>query len=338
MPWWSCSVASGNDSAMRRTSACVVIAVDPLAPSTSLAQSQLSKPPSRHGAAGLFTGGIGTDAERVAVRCRSSRSRRCSGPQCRRHRRVWRTPTPTVLPAAPVVHRRAGVASRQLRANRQTRPQLRVYARFVVVAPYSLRDDHLPFVPSVESTVLFFAGERARSARLGREIQPRAPPRRRCPSTSRDIRQLCGPLPERRSRDRSRMWTRTRGCLARSSGSRRVRRRHLAGGGARRAGTSHAKRRQRPLSLRCRRPRRRSPGRTSRRCRPLSSFSGHSSRSSHHRPSRPGGLLAIAALSEVDHGPGPYRAITGALLEAFNPLNVLATDESAGRAWLLARA
>jgi hypothetical protein len=48
--------------------------------------------------------------------------------------------------------------------------------------------------------------------------------------------------------------------------------------------------------------------------------------------------LAIAALSEVDHGPGPYRAITGALLEAFNPLNVLATDESAGRAWLLARA
>jgi SAM-dependent methyltransferase len=52
----------------------------------------------------------------------------------------------------------------------------------------------------------------------------------------------------------------------------------------------------------------------------------------------PGGLLAIAALSTVDAGPGPFRVGPGELLAAFDSLAVLAQWESAGQAWLLAKA
>lgn len=52
----------------------------------------------------------------------------------------------------------------------------------------------------------------------------------------------------------------------------------------------------------------------------------------------PGGLLAIAVLSTVDVGPGPYRAEPGALRAAFGALEVLAEGEGQGEAWLLARA
>jgi SAM-dependent methyltransferase len=52
----------------------------------------------------------------------------------------------------------------------------------------------------------------------------------------------------------------------------------------------------------------------------------------------PGGLLAIAVLSEVDHGPGPFRAEPGELQEAFSALTELASNEARGEAWLLARA
>jgi len=52
----------------------------------------------------------------------------------------------------------------------------------------------------------------------------------------------------------------------------------------------------------------------------------------------PGGLLAIAAVSVVDVGPGPFRIRPGELLEAFAELQVLAQTEEAGQAWLLARA
>jgi SAM-dependent methyltransferase len=51
----------------------------------------------------------------------------------------------------------------------------------------------------------------------------------------------------------------------------------------------------------------------------------------------PGGLLAIAVLSEVGVGPGRFRARPGELLGAFAGLEVLAEGEQAGRAWLLAR-
>ena len=52
----------------------------------------------------------------------------------------------------------------------------------------------------------------------------------------------------------------------------------------------------------------------------------------------PGGLLAVAALSEVDHGPGPFRAKPGELLESFSDLEPLVAEERCGRAWLLSRA
>lgn len=52
----------------------------------------------------------------------------------------------------------------------------------------------------------------------------------------------------------------------------------------------------------------------------------------------PGGLLAMAALSEVGAGPGPFRAKPGELRAAFADLNVLAEGEADGRAWLLATA
>jgi 2-polyprenyl-3-methyl-5-hydroxy-6-metoxy-1,4-benzoquinol methylase len=52
----------------------------------------------------------------------------------------------------------------------------------------------------------------------------------------------------------------------------------------------------------------------------------------------PGGLLAIAVLSEVDHGPGPFRVARGELRAAFSALTTIAEGESGGRAWLLAKA
>lgn len=51
----------------------------------------------------------------------------------------------------------------------------------------------------------------------------------------------------------------------------------------------------------------------------------------------PGGLLAIAALSEVGATPGPFRAVAGELPAAFAELDVIAAGESDGLAWLLAR-
>lgn len=52
----------------------------------------------------------------------------------------------------------------------------------------------------------------------------------------------------------------------------------------------------------------------------------------------PGGLLAIAALSEVGATPGRYRARPGELAGAFAALEPIAAGEGGGRAWLLARA
>jgi SAM-dependent methyltransferase len=51
----------------------------------------------------------------------------------------------------------------------------------------------------------------------------------------------------------------------------------------------------------------------------------------------PGGLLAIAVLSEVGAAPGPFRAAAGELPAAFAELDVLAAGEGQGYAWLLAR-
>lgn len=51
----------------------------------------------------------------------------------------------------------------------------------------------------------------------------------------------------------------------------------------------------------------------------------------------PGGLLAIAVLSEIGHGPGEYRARPGELREAFGELESLEQGEADGMAWLLAR-
>ena len=52
----------------------------------------------------------------------------------------------------------------------------------------------------------------------------------------------------------------------------------------------------------------------------------------------PGGLLAIAVLSEVGAAPGPFRAVAGELPAAFGDLSVVADGEGEGYAWLLARA
>ncbi|MDD4867381.1 MAG: class I SAM-dependent methyltransferase [Mycobacterium sp.] len=52
----------------------------------------------------------------------------------------------------------------------------------------------------------------------------------------------------------------------------------------------------------------------------------------------PGGLLAVAVLSEVGAAPGPFRAVAGELPKAFAGLELLVVGEGEGRAWLLARA
>jgi 2-polyprenyl-3-methyl-5-hydroxy-6-metoxy-1,4-benzoquinol methylase len=51
----------------------------------------------------------------------------------------------------------------------------------------------------------------------------------------------------------------------------------------------------------------------------------------------PEGLLAVATLSEVDAGPGRFRARPGELREAFGSLEVLAEGEADGIAWLIGR-
>jgi SAM-dependent methyltransferase len=51
----------------------------------------------------------------------------------------------------------------------------------------------------------------------------------------------------------------------------------------------------------------------------------------------PGGLLAVATLSEVDVGPGSFRAEPGELRAAFGELELLVEGESKGRAWILGR-
>ena len=50
---------------------------------------------------------------------------------------------------------------------------------------------------------------------------------------------------------------------------------------------------------------------------------------------QPGGLLAIATLSEVGSGPGPHRAAPGELIRLFGTLDRLAGDEADGYAWLI---
>jgi len=52
---------------------------------------------------------------------------------------------------------------------------------------------------------------------------------------------------------------------------------------------------------------------------------------------RPGGLLAIAVLSEVGAGPGRFRAPPGTLTAAFHDLDLVAHGEGSGTAWLLGR-
>ena len=49
-----------------------------------------------------------------------------------------------------------------------------------------------------------------------------------------------------------------------------------------------------------------------------------------------GGLLALAALSEVDAEPGPFRVRAGELRGAFPALDLLASGEGDGQAWILA--
>lgn len=52
---------------------------------------------------------------------------------------------------------------------------------------------------------------------------------------------------------------------------------------------------------------------------------------------KPGGLIAIAQLSEVDVGPGPHRGPVGDLRRRFGHLELVAFDEGDGQAALLAR-
>jgi SAM-dependent methyltransferase len=51
----------------------------------------------------------------------------------------------------------------------------------------------------------------------------------------------------------------------------------------------------------------------------------------------PGGLLVVTVLSEVDEGPGPFRAAPGELAAAFGSLDVLLHREANGEASLVGR-
>ncbi len=51
----------------------------------------------------------------------------------------------------------------------------------------------------------------------------------------------------------------------------------------------------------------------------------------------PGGLLAVACLSEVGHGPGNFRSKPGELTTAFAALETIEAGEADGHAWFLGR-
>jgi hypothetical protein len=51
----------------------------------------------------------------------------------------------------------------------------------------------------------------------------------------------------------------------------------------------------------------------------------------------PGGMLAVAVLSEVGAGPGEFRARPGELRDAFGTLETVDEGERDGIAWILAR-
>lgn len=51
----------------------------------------------------------------------------------------------------------------------------------------------------------------------------------------------------------------------------------------------------------------------------------------------PGGIVAMGCLSEVDHGPGAFRARPGELTDAFAELTMIAADEKDGHAWYIGR-
>jgi hypothetical protein len=51
----------------------------------------------------------------------------------------------------------------------------------------------------------------------------------------------------------------------------------------------------------------------------------------------PGGLLAVAVLSEVGVGPGEFRARPGELRDAFGTLEIVDEGEGEGMARILAR-
>jgi hypothetical protein len=50
----------------------------------------------------------------------------------------------------------------------------------------------------------------------------------------------------------------------------------------------------------------------------------------------PGGILALACLSDVGARPGRFRAAPGALPDAFPSLPAIAGGEGEGRAWIIA--
>ncbi|MDH4308667.1 MAG: class I SAM-dependent methyltransferase [Acidimicrobiia bacterium] len=52
---------------------------------------------------------------------------------------------------------------------------------------------------------------------------------------------------------------------------------------------------------------------------------------------KPGGILAVATLSEVGAGPGPFRARPGELAEAFSDMDLLHHAEGDGVACIVAR-
>jgi hypothetical protein len=52
---------------------------------------------------------------------------------------------------------------------------------------------------------------------------------------------------------------------------------------------------------------------------------------------KPGGMLATGVLSEVDAGPGRFRAKPGELRATFGSLEILVEGEGDGMAWLIGR-
>lgn len=182
------------------------------------------------------------------------------------------------------------------------------------------------------------ADGRSRPASLGRAVRGERPAAAEFGCAARCFRAPRGRVPGRRAGAGPGLRAGDLGGVVGVARAARAGPGRLAGGDRPGAGPGPARRGGRAVPLRRRRSRPRAAGRATRRRHRLLQVPRPPPRPGHRRTAGAGRLLAIAVLSEVGAGPGPFRPAPGELTAAFADLEPIAAGEADGQAWLLARA